>query len=113
MENGTLLSKHYVERASILENLPLFRDATTKYTRKIRRLNANCNVAHLSEYLFKNEPSYVVTKFCTCGSTNSQASTICNINIDILLQEELQYIQRAIEDVQMLRSKCRTYGTTI
>jgi len=112
LENGTLLLKHYAERASILENLPLFRDATTKYTRKIRRLNANCNVTHLSEYLFKNEPSYVVTKFCTCGSTNSHASTICNINVDILLQKGLQYIQRAIEDVQMLRSKCRTCGTT-
>jgi len=60
LEDGRILSKHYNERASILQNLPLFRDSVKSYTRNIKRLNANCNVAHLADNLFLNEPNYVV-----------------------------------------------------
>lgn len=108
LENGRLLPIHYAERASILENLPFLQDAITIYTRNIKRLNANCNVAHLAKYLFKSEPSYVFNKSCTCGITHSHQSTICNININILLQEGLQNIQRAIDDAKNLSFKCQT-----
>lgn len=67
LEDGRILSKHYHERASILQNLPLFRDSIKSYTRGIKRLNANCNVAHLADNLFENEPSCTITT-CTCGN---------------------------------------------
>jgi len=66
LENGKILSIHYDKRASILQDLPLFSDAINNYTRGIKRLNANCNVVHLTEYLFKNEPSCVFTRSCSC-----------------------------------------------
>lgn len=83
LEHGKLLSKHYNERASILQNLPLFHDTITTYTRNIKRLN--CNVAHLAEHLFKNEPSCIYNKSCSCGAINSRQTITCNVNVDILL----------------------------
>jgi len=65
LEDSRILSKHYTERASILQNLPLFRNSITSYTRNIKRLNANCNVAHLANYLFLNESSCTITTICT------------------------------------------------
>lgn len=58
LEYGKLLSTHYTERATILQDVPILKDKITIYTRNIMRLNANCNVAHLAEYVLKNEPSY-------------------------------------------------------
>jgi len=110
LENGTLLPTHYEKRASILQNLSLFKRAITNYTRKIKRLNANCNVAHLSEYLFKDQPSYIFTRSCThCNTIHSRVSAICHINVDILLQG-LQNVQRAIKDTKISNSKCESCG---
>jgi len=60
LEDGRILSKHYNERASILQSLILFHDSIKSYTRNIRRLNTNCNVAHLAGYLFLNEPLFLI-----------------------------------------------------
>lgn len=108
LEHGRLLSIHYNQRASILQNLSLFNDALTTYTRGIKRLNANCNAAHLAEYLFNNEPSCIYNKFCSCNVVNIRQTITCSINVDILLQEGLQYMQKAIDDAKDLKSKCRT-----
>lgn len=53
------------QTSSILQDLPLFSEALIKnYTRGIKRLNANYNATHLTEYLFKNELNCVFTKSC-------------------------------------------------
>lgn len=111
LENGKILATHYYERASILQNLALFRNAITDYTRGIRRLNANCNAAHLAEYLFENEPSCVYSKSCSYDTANVRRTVTCNVNVDILLQEGLQHMQRAIDDVRNISSKCRSCDT--
>jgi len=66
LKDGRLHPIHYTERAFILENLSFFRDTVSIYTRDIKRLNTNCNAAHLAEHLFINAPSYVFVKSCTC-----------------------------------------------
>lgn len=91
----------YNKRTSILKKLPIFKNAITTYTCNIMRLNANCNAAHLAEYLFKNEPSYIYNKYCLCDIVNTRQIITCNVNIDILLQEGLQYMQKIIDDVKM------------
>jgi len=65
-------------------------------------------VAHLSEYFFENEPSYMYTKSCSCGNTESRKIITCNVNVDILLQKGLQQMQHAIDDAKNIKSKCRT-----
>lgn len=110
LEHGTILSKHYNERATILQDLSLFHDAITTYTRNIKRLNANCNAAHLAEHIFKNEPSCIYNKSCSCGSIGSRQIITCNVIVDILLQEGLQHMQRAINDVKNINSTCRSCG---
>jgi len=106
LKDGRLHPIHYTERASILENLSLFRDAVSIYTRGVKRLNTNCNAAHLAEHLFINAPSYEFVKSCTCGATNSRTSVICNINVDILFHQGLQNMQQAIDDTRNITSKC-------
>jgi len=110
LENGKILSIHYDERASILQDLPLFSHAINNYTHGIKRLNANCNAAHLTEYLFKNEPSCVFTRSCSCGDMHLRTTITCNVNVDILLQEGLTHMQRAIDDIKNIQSKCHTCG---
>lgn len=112
LETGRILSIHYNQRAHILQDLSLFSDAIKNYTRGIKRLNANCNVAHLTEYLFKNEPSCVFTRSCSCGDMHSRQTITCNVNIDILLQEGLAHMQRAIDDTQNIQSECHTCGAS-
>jgi len=60
-------------------------------------LNANCNAAHLAEYFFNNESSCIYNKYCSCDIVNTRQIITCNVYIDILLQEGLQYMQRAID----------------
>lgn len=103
-----MLTAHYIEHASILQDLSLFQKAITIFTRSIKRLNANCNAAHLSEYLFKNECSYMYTKSCSCGTTESREIVTCNVNVDILLQQSLHQMQCAIDDMKNIKAKCRT-----
>lgn len=111
LEDGRLLSKYYHERALILQNLNIFRNSITSYIRGIKRLNAICNVAHLTDYLFQNEPSCISTITCVCGTRESRPTITCNINVDIILQEGLQYMQRAIDDARNISSTCRTCST--
>lgn len=109
LENGKIILIHYNKRASILQDIPLFSDAIITYTRGIKRLNDNCNVAHLAEYIFKNEPSCVFNKSC-CVNLYIRVKLTCNINVNIILQEGLQLLQRVIDDLDKIRSKCRTCG---
>lgn len=102
LTDGKLTVKHYDKRACILQDIPIFSDAIATYTRGIRRLNANCNAAHLAEYIFKSAPSCIFQKSCTCQHTHTRQTITCCVNINILWQEGLHHIQRAINDVQEL-----------
>lgn len=113
LENGRIVSKHYDKRASISQNSSLFSDAIKSYTRGIKKLNTNCNAAHLTEYLFKNESSCIFTKSCLCGNVHSRQTVMCNVNIDIFLYEGLAHIKRAIDDIRNIKSKCHTYGALV
>lgn len=48
-----------IERARILRNIPIFQKS--QYTRKLENINANCNAAHLAEYIL--HPSYTQDPF--------------------------------------------------
>lgn len=63
------------------------------------------------EYVFKNEPNCKFNKFCSCDPSYSRRTITCSINVDILLHEDLQHIQSAIDDIKEIRSKCRTCDT--
>lgn len=62
---GRITTNHYKGRAKILLSFSLFNDALTIYTRRIFKLNTDCNVAHLINYLFidilncQKKPLYV------------------------------------------------------
>lgn len=81
---------HYSQQASILKDLSLFSDLMTTYTRGIKRLNANCNAAHLAEDFFNNKPSCIYDKSCSCGVVNVRKMVTCSVYVDILLQEGLK-----------------------
>jgi len=67
---------------------------------------------HLADYLFLNEPSCTITTTCTCDIKKSRRILTLNINVDILLQDGLQHMQRAINDIRNVNSICRTYNTS-
>lgn len=94
---GKIIAKDYSARAKILCNIPIFNK--TMCTRSISSINANCNAAHLSEYLFKNIPSSTTTYNCNnCSHSYCRTSPICNINVDVILKNGLNYMQEAIND---------------
>lgn len=107
LHDGKIHAKHYIERAFILVNLPLFNDAITTYTRSIKKLNANCNAADLLSKLFNNMPSCTKTTSCICGNEKVQQITEVNVNVDILLCKGLQYVQEAIDDASSIGTTCR------
>lgn len=112
MRSGKIISDHYKERAQILIDLPLFSDALTKYTSKIAKLNANCNVAHLVSYLFADIPSCRATIVCTCGYLRRRQITELTVNLDILLHKGLQHMQEAVENALTTKITCRKCSLT-
>jgi len=81
------------ERARILKNVPIFE--STRYTRQLETINANCNAAHLVEYVLY--PSYIRSLYCkTCKATSKRSFTFLNINVDIILQNGPGHMQEAI-----------------
>lgn len=110
---GKIMMNHYKERAKILLDLSLFSDALTIYTRRISKLNTNCNVAHLINYLFIDIPSCQKTIACPCGSSRTTKITELNVNVDILLCKGLQYMQEAIDNALAIMTKCRKCLNTV
>lgn len=97
LKSGKLKAKHYVSRGQILCDIPIFEKST--YTRKVSSLNANCNAAHLAEYLFMTTPSLIKTKICQkCNHSNIRNLTLVNIDVNVILQNGLNCIQQAIEN---------------
>lgn len=111
--SGKITAKDYNTRAMILYDIPLFEK---KCTRNITSLNANCNAAHLIEYLFNIIPSYT-TRYscCKCGHSYERTSPTYNINVDEILQNGLSNIQQAIDDEIICRRKttCHKCKSTV
>lgn len=102
-----LTNSHYKERAKILISLNLFRKNITVYTRIIKRLNIECNVAHLAEYLFADLPS-ARSASCICGSESQHSNIMIPVDVNILLGNGLTYIQQAIDSSQIKVRSCRS-----
>lgn len=102
---GKLTKYEYTERASFLINLPLLQQ--TSYTRRFNSLDAMCNAALLAEYIFLPLPSVDRNKICTnCHYTNEKKFAVISVNVDILLNKGLQYVQDAINDTSVLKQTC-------
>lgn len=113
LHSGKIMASHYKERVTILLNLSLFSDAITIYTRGISKLNTDCNVAHLINYLFIDIPSCQKTIVCSCGFSRTRQITELNVNVNILLCKGLQYIQEAIDKTLAVTTKCRKCLKTV
>jgi len=72
LHTDKIIQSHYNENTKILLNLSLFSDALTMYTRAISKLDANCNVAHLTIYLFMDVPSCRKTIELSCTSSRTR-----------------------------------------
>jgi len=85
---GKITKYEYIERASFLINLPLFKQ--TSYTRRFNSLDAMCNAAHIAEYIFLPLPSVEKNKICkSCHYTNEKIFAIISVNVNILLNKGL------------------------
>lgn len=112
LESGKIIANHYSERAKILMDLPLFSDTLTMYTRTIYKLNTNCNVAHLINYLFPDISSCRATIECSCGYLQTRQTIELCINVDTLLCKGLQYMQEAIDNILAI-TKCAKCLATV
>lgn len=94
-----------VERARILKNIPILKKS--QYTRQLETINANCNAAHLAEYIL--HPSYTRSFYCdTCKTKSQRSFTFLNINIDILFQNGPDNLQNAINSAINTNYICKT-----
>lgn len=100
------MREHYVQRAKILTDIPIFEGAVTTYMRNIQRLDVECNAAHLAQYLLDTEPSYWSKVVCSCGFTNRQKYTFVSVNVDIIICRGLHLMQEAIEDCMPVERSC-------
>lgn len=101
-----ILKEHYIQRANILWDIPIFQGTVTIYTKNIMRLDVECNVAHLAQYLLEKEPSHMSTVDCSCGYKNRHNNTFISVNVDIILCQGLHLIQEAIEDCITVERCC-------
>jgi len=93
LTDGKVTATVRVERARILRNVPIFQKS--QYTRQLETVNANCNAAHLAEYIL--HPSYTRSLYCnTCKTRSERNFTFLNINIDVIFQKGPSYMQDAI-----------------
>lgn len=97
LTRGKITANDYGTRAMILCNIPIFYKKLC--TRTISSLNANCNAAHLAEYLIQNIPSCTTLYDCNiCAHNYRRSSPTCHINVDELLKSGLNNMQQAIND---------------
>lgn len=98
LESGKIEKKHYKLRFDILYSVSFIEKLIN--TQKIVSLNAECNVAHLSEVLFESYPCYVVASTCKqCCHKNVFKQTFIPVNVNILFNLGYGSMQAAIDDV--------------
>lgn len=111
LRQGKLNTKHYKMRGQILSEISIFE--ITKYSAQISALNANSNVAHLAEYLFRTIPSCIKIKSCDyCDKSNVRQLPLVNIDVNIILRNGLINIQQSIEEAVLMRGTCGTCKRT-
>ena len=109
LERGKITAKDYSTRASILWKLPLFAERKRSTPANLS-LNANCNVAHLADYLFESIPSYITEYNCDkCGYSHKRTSPTYNINTDEILKNGFNNMQQAIDDTTICAKKATCY----
>lgn len=91
-----LMADDYRKRAQILSDIGLFK--VESFTRTIKRLDAECNVVHLAQYLFSDLPSYKTEVFCQCVYNFNRQNITLNINVDLILSQGFDIMQHAIDD---------------
>ena len=97
MISGSVQAYHYRERATILSKVSIF--TVHRYTRNVNSLNANCNAAHLCDYLFRDLPSCSTTTSCpTCNTDNYRILPFISVNVNTILVRGFSAIQDAISD---------------
>lgn len=101
-----ITKENYVQTAKILLMTSIFHNTVTTYTRNIKRLNAECNAAHLAQFLFEKEPSFSYRTQCSCGYANSRKFQLIDVNIDMILCGGLHLIQEAIDDCITVERSC-------
>jgi len=82
IQSGKLCAKHYTLRRQILCATLIFQTMTC--TRQISTLNANCNAAHLAEYMFQTTPSCTRMKICKdCNKSIIHKLSLVSINVNV------------------------------
>lgn len=107
--NKNPTSKSYLERANILSVVGLFSNQKNgrRSTGHIEKLDAECNAAHLAEYLFTDVPSYTRSVSCQCGRKFVSDGVMLNVNVDILLCDGFNSMQLAVDEGLTRISTCR------
>ncbi|KAL0104016.1 hypothetical protein PUN28_017000 [Cardiocondyla obscurior] len=99
LQRGKIIASDYSTRAAVLVDTEIFKSNFSRSTRTSHSLNANCNAAHLIEKLFSNIPSYKREYHCKkCSHSLKKLSPTCNINVDEILKNGLNNMQKAIDD---------------
>lgn len=101
-----IIRENYVQKAKILLTTFIFQNTVTTYTRNIKRLDAEYNVAHLAQFLFEKEPSYSYQVECSCRYANGRKSQLIDVNVDMILCSGLHLIQEAIDDCITIERNC-------
>lgn len=86
----------YKERAEILSTLSIFN--IEQFTRTIKRLDTNCNAAHLAQHLFVDVLSHKTKVICSCGYRLETKNVALSINVNVLLCEGFSFMQKAIDE---------------
>lgn len=101
----------YRERADILSKIGLFK--MESFTRKIKRTDTECNVAHLAQYVLVDIPSYKTKVLCQCRYNFDTQSITLSINVDLILCYGFGFMQQAIDDGHKTKRTCRKCKTLI
>lgn len=101
----TLTTSCYKERADILAKLGLFK--IESFSKTIKRLDTECNVVHLAQYLLVEEPSISTNVKCICGNSFTTNNVTIPINVDVVLNKGFGFMQEAIQEGQTKGRICR------
>ncbi|KAK2578404.1 hypothetical protein KPH14_012736, partial [Odynerus spinipes] len=105
VEKQKISASDYRERAEILSRTGLFE--MHSFTRKIKQMDSECNVAHLAQYIFSDIPSYKTKVACQCGYEIKNENIIFGINIDVILWHGFGSMQQAVDDGHETQRTCR------
>lgn len=105
VEKQKISASDYRKRADILLKTGLFK--MESFTRKIKQVDTECNIAHLAQYILSDIPSYKTKVVCPCGYSIYNQTIIFGINIDVILCQGFGYMQQAIDDGHETQRICR------